>query len=701
MPGKRGRLIEDSVVHAQAFGRSRLAEAWQRVWRNEGTTAELAYDQASAEAWQRVWRNEGAAGGDGIGVDVFAGGVVQRLALLAADMAQGTYGPGPLRRVLVPKKNGGQRPLDIPCVRDRVAQTALAMTLGPLLDEEFEEASFAYRPGRSVAQAVRRVSFLRGTGLTHVVDADISRFFERVPHDLLMDRLAESMTDGPCTALVALWLEHWGRDGRGLAQGSPLSPLLANLYLDRLDETFAREDARIIRFADDFVVLCRSERGAEEAVAKVERLLARQGLELNRDKTRVGNFDEGFRFLGHAFVRSFVLQDPDNAFDEGFGDLKLVARQDALAAEEERRDQATAAARRSAGLDAGQKVLYLMEAGRRLSVRGAAFVVEDSLLGEDAAGGAARGDLWRDLLTIHPIDLDRIEIGPRAEVTREALHHALGASTEVAFVDGAGQTLGWTTRGTDGRAARQLAQAAVALDPRRKLEFAKQFVDGRVRNQRALLRRLNRDRADERVLRTLALLNHLIRRLPKCPDAPSLLGLEGRAASLYWPAFGHLLNSDFSFRHRIRDEAEDGVNIMLNLTASLLARDIAVAVRRAGLHAGFGLLHESGDHREALVYDLMEEFRAPLAEASVSSAINQRVVGPSMLTPKPGGGGSRLLGPARTGIIRTYQRFVERDIRDPVSGRRRTWRALMSDQALRLAQAIETGAAYRPIVMDY
>ncbi|MFZ1679654.1 MAG: reverse transcriptase domain-containing protein, partial [Rhizobiaceae bacterium] len=275
--GPRPVLIRDPLVFAEAFGRSRLTEAWSRVWRNGG-----------------------AAGGDRVSVGEFAGHVVGRLADLAHDLERGTYAPGPLRRVMVPKRSGGERALDIPCVRDRVAQTALAMTLGPMLDREFEESSFAYREGRSVQQAVRRVSYLRTLGLTHVVDADIADFFPSVPHDALMARLAESMTEGPASLVVSQWLEHWGENGRGLAQGSPLSPLLANLYLDRLDEAFAGEGARIVRFADDFLILCRSPGGAGEAQAQAERLLARAGLALNREKTRVTDFDAGFRFLGHA-----------------------------------------------------------------------------------------------------------------------------------------------------------------------------------------------------------------------------------------------------------------------------------------------------------------------------------------------------------------------------------------------------------------
>lgn len=678
-PGPRRTLIRDPLVFAQSFSRMRLGEAWARV---------LA--------------NGGAAGGDRVRVEDFGAGLFGRLADLARDLEEGKYAPGPLRRVMVPKKSGGERPLDIPCVRDRVAQTALTMTLSPLLDGEFEESSYGYRAGRSVQQAVRRVSYLRTLGLTHVVDADIKAYFENVPHDALMERLGQSMTHGPSSLLIRQWLEHWAQGGRGLAQGSPLSPLLANLYLDRLDEQFAHEGARIVRFADDFLILCRSGKGAGEALSHVERLLARQGLELNREKSRVTHFEAGFRFLGHAFVNAFVLSDPEGEASDQVKDLRALAQKDEAEAEAAANAEEADGRRRRARLDPGQRVLYLLRGGRRLSLRNQGFLVEESVLGEKP-DGSPRGDEWRDLIVVHPDDVDRIEIGPDVVIDPEALKLALATGTEAAFVSGHGETLGWVTTHASGHAKRQLAQAGAALDPARKLAFAKAFVTGRLRNERALLRRLNRSRADAKVIKALAFLNHLISRVAHCPNIAVLRGLEGRAAALYWPSFGLLLEQGMTLSKRERDKANDPVNIMLNMTAWLLARDITAAVHRAGLHAGFGFLHEADDGRDALAYDLMEEFRAPLAEAAVASAINQRIVDPAMFGPRPGGSSTarRMGSEAQAALIRTYERFCAHEIKDPVTGRRRTWRARMTGQAIALAQAIEGGHGYEPVNMDY
>ncbi|WP_187970849.1 CRISPR-associated endonuclease Cas1 [Aquibium microcysteis] len=682
--GPRPVLIRDADVWLAAFGADALRAAWEKVSRNGG-----------------------AAGGDGIGVEAFAANVVRRLADLRLDIERGSYGPGPVRRVLVPKKSGGERPLDIPCVRDRIVHTALAAALGPLLDAEFEPGSFGYRPGRGVRHAVDRIGYLRRQGFSHVVDADIERFFERVPHDPLMERLAESLEEGPIGQLLAHWLEHSAPSGRGLAQGSPLSPLLANLFLDRMDEALSKDGLAIVRYADDFLVLARSPDGAEAALTRTERALARLGLTLNRDKTRVTAFEAGFRFLGHVFAGAFAFPAADGEGEPAGADALLaqVARRDAAdAAEAERREEADGR-RARARLDVGQRVLYLTTSGRSLAVRNRGFLVRESLLGTDAAGeprGGADDDGSADLVVIHPDDCDRIEIGPGVSYAPEAIELALASETQVAFVNGHGETLGQVTRGLDGRAGRQLAQARAALDPALCLGFAKRFVEGRLRNQRALLRRLNRTRADEATVRALAKLNHLIRRVPHCPDLDVLRGLEGHAASLYWPAFGAMLEGPF-FTLRKRDrERPDAVNIMLNVTAALLARDVGAALLRAGLHPGFGMLHATRDHGEAASWDLMEEFRPPLAEAVVAAAINQKVVGEAMFAPAPGAATPRMLAEGWRALIRAHERACGRETRNG-EGRRRTWRALITDQAIALSQALEAGdpAAYVPVSVDY
>ena len=641
-------------------------------------------------AWARVRANAGAAGGDGMMISSFARDVDRRLAALSGGLRSGSYLPASVREVDIPKSSGGTRRLTIPSITDRVAQTAVAQTLGPPLDAEFEDASFGYRPGRSVKDAVRRISALQGAGAAWVVDADIEDFFDSVPHDRLLERLGESMTEGPLTELIALWLEHFGRRGRGLAQGSPLSPLLANLYLDRLDEAFAGKGARIVRYADDFVILCRSSERADDALAKARTLLREHGLTLNEDKTRVVSFQRGFRFLGHLFVRSLALPSPRQ--DEEDRVNSLLRR---LANDDARQTAETAVREREA--DAGylrrRRTLHLLAPGRRLSVRNRAFAVEE------AEGGPDDAVEWRELLAIPHGLVDRIEIGRGAAMTREAVQLGLDTGTLVAHVDGRGRTLGWTAPALAPRATRQLAQARLALDPDARLALAKILVDGRLRNQRALLRRLNYRRKNAEIAKSLAEINRLIRRLKAAEDIPNLMGWEGRAAALYWPAFSQALPAHARFHRRIRPSdgrGEDGgiANAVLNLAAGLLARDVSAAIWRAGLHPGFGVLHATNDSRDAAVFDLIEEFRAPLAESTAAYALNNRIIGPAA-------DGGRLKREDVAAFIRVYEQAIGRAVRYPPTGDRRIWREIVGEQAVLLAAHMEGRAAYGPVVMDY
>jgi CRISP-associated protein Cas1 len=284
--------------------------------------------------WERVWRNQGAAGGDGMSVTAFAVGAAERIAALAMALREGSYRAGPLREASIPKDAGGTRKLSIPCVRDRVAQSAVAQVLMRRLDPHMEDASFGYRVGRSVADAVKRVEQLRKLGYVWTLDADIDDFFATIPIDPLITILLRSVSESPLVELISTWLEQGATLGRGIAQGSPLSPLLANLYLDELDERMSTGGVRIVRYADDFVVLAKDRPAVEAARGRVEKLLGAHGLKLDAEKTRVRGYDETLRFLGYAFVRGWAMKSPDEPDHEQsdlVAALRRLGEQDAAA----------------------------------------------------------------------------------------------------------------------------------------------------------------------------------------------------------------------------------------------------------------------------------------------------------------------------------------------------------------------------------
>ena len=270
---------------------------------------QILSEDTLALAWARVRRNGGSAGVDGVDLDEFGRNALLRLGRLRDEVRDGRYQPATLLRIELPRPGREPRQLAVPTIGDRVLQTAATLVLGPILDRHFEDESFAYRPGRSPRDAVARVAELRDAGLSCVVDADISAFFDRIPHCQLVQRLAALLPDGSVLPIVRQWLaaplqtaagelQRW----QGVAQGSPLSPLLANLYLDGFDEAIAADpDWHLVRYADDFLIACRDVASAERALEAAAQWLANAGLEINFDKTRIVLFSQGVSFLGVRF----------------------------------------------------------------------------------------------------------------------------------------------------------------------------------------------------------------------------------------------------------------------------------------------------------------------------------------------------------------------------------------------------------------
>lgn len=273
------------------------------------------FDKVFAErnllaAFQRVARNDGAPGVDHVTVTQFEGQFPEEIWAVSDALKAGTYTPQAIRRVHIPKPGTAEtRPLGIPTVRDRVVQAAVLQVIEPIFERDFAEQSYGFRPGRGCKDALRRVDELLKQGYVHVVDADLKGYFDSIPHDRLMDRLKAKIADGPVLRLIEAFLKAAVLDGlsswtpeAGAPQGAVLSPLLSNIYLDPLDHLMAREGIEMVRYADDFVILCRTAEEAKRALEVVERWVADNGLTLHPTKTKVVNAQEdGFDFLGYHF----------------------------------------------------------------------------------------------------------------------------------------------------------------------------------------------------------------------------------------------------------------------------------------------------------------------------------------------------------------------------------------------------------------
>lgn len=261
-------------------------------------------------AYVTVAEHKGAAGVDHLTVEDFGKGLTERLDRLETTLRDGRYRPQEVRRVWIPKPGSREeRPLGIPTVRDRVVQTALLHVLEPIFEREFAEHSYGFRPHRGCKDALRRVDTLLKRGYRYVVDADLRSYFDTIPQARLRSRVAERVSDGRVLDLVDLFLQqgvldglaHW-RPTTGTPQGAVISPLLSNIYLNPLDHAMAGQGYEMVRYADDFVVLCRTEAEAEAALARVRQWVETNGLSLHPEKTRIADAEGvGFAFLGYHF----------------------------------------------------------------------------------------------------------------------------------------------------------------------------------------------------------------------------------------------------------------------------------------------------------------------------------------------------------------------------------------------------------------
>jgi RNA-directed DNA polymerase len=267
------------------------------------------------KAFERVKANGGVAGVDHITVEEFERHLEANLEKLSQALKDGNYRPQAIRRVWIPKPGSKEkRPLGIPTVHDRVVQAALRVVLEPIFERGFAAQSYGFRPNRGCKDALRRVDALLKAGYNWVVDADLKSYFDTIPHSPLIERVREKVTDGRVIRLLEAFLtqkvmttaEGWTPE-EGTPQGAVISPLLSNLYLDPLDQQMARLGLEMVRYADDFIILCRHEAEAREALEQVRDWTASAGLKLHPDKTRIVDATQegGFDFLGYHFERGY------------------------------------------------------------------------------------------------------------------------------------------------------------------------------------------------------------------------------------------------------------------------------------------------------------------------------------------------------------------------------------------------------------
>lgn len=716
-------------------------------------------------AFDRVEENRGCAGVDGQTIDVFRLQLDVNLRRLQHLVRTGRYRPLPLLRVRIEKPIGGKRSLSIPAVRDRVAQTAALLVLEPVLDPEFEEVSFAYRKGRSLDQAIRRVVALRDLGYRWIVDADIDEYFDTIPHDALLELLKGYVGDERLLELIRLWLE--GKvlvDGRlhdipaGVPQGSPISPLLSNLYLDRLDEAFLRRGHKLVRYADDFIVMCRSRPQAQAALELSAEVLSDLRLKLDPEKTSLTDFDTGFRFLGVQFLKDLAfrpilaadrqttmgsddsgasaserspapprVQPPNDAISSTVMGLELRKAFQEAGLEWNRLPEREGKAGRgeSAGWPQqgkGEGAAAQSGMGKeKPSVSGprraippdwdGSFFDHDPLLrtlylfkqGVEVHRHSRRFLIRLDGATIAEIPsmkVDQVICYGNIAWTTPALQLCMKVGIPVFLVSARGRFYGTIHPLLVGNIELQRRQVLLTARPKRMLEISRGFVRGRIANARTLLLRQARRRQGSDVAPAPTRMKQYLSRLQSAASQEELRGIEGAAAAQYFKAWKKFLSGQWRFHGRRRRPAPDPVNSLLSYGYTVLFFNIFTLLRLRGLNPYFGYYHSLRQGHPGLASDLIEEFRAPLVDATVLALINRKQVVPGdFLMPSPGS--PCLIKPeARRKISAALEAALNREVNHPDAGGKCDWRRAIELQVDRLVRSTgESDVPYQPFLI--
>lgn len=620
-----------------------------------------------ADAFERVQENEGCAGVDGVTVERFASNAPRNCTELCQQVANSSYRALPLLRIIIEKGLGrtGTRTLLVPAVRDRVLQSAVARRLSRSYEEEFLDSSYAYRPGRGVDRAIARVRMLRDLGYWHVVDADIRGFFDSVDFATLESHLAAAREPTWILDLVSQWIRAPAWDGRrlrhrtkGLPQGSPISPLLANFYLTPLDLALSTRDNKLVRYADDFLVLAQTAFNAEQALELIRKELARLRLNLNAEKTRLTSFDLGVRFLGALFTKDEIWIPWKNQpkaqgrivhFAQRMPEPRLQKYRTSLTETPLTRGLRNAGLRyipSKTSLKPGDRpvaYLYLTEQGAILRKSGDRFLVEH----DD-----------RIVLDIPYHKLEHVLIFGNVQVTSQAVGELLEKGVDLTFLSWQGRLRGSISPLRSTNIRERLAQYDLWRDQVRSFQTARTLVVNKVHNALATIDWLATRRGQLTELsNTRQQLSNFADEARSADSLDAVRGYEGASARAYFGALADINTSSFKWAGRHMNPAPDPINALLSLTYTLLTQELGSLLEADGLEPALGCLHELDGNRPSLALDLVEAFRHPVADRFVLSLLERNVFEGADFV-KRRSGGVVLTAPGLRRFLESYERWM-------------------------------------------
>lgn len=613
---------------------------------------DAASEQRLLEAWDDVRDSAYEQGKPGPEVMKFEGKAAKNVSRISSELLAGEWEPSPVVHVKIAKRSGGFRHLAVPCVEDRVVERSILAVLDPEIDPLLLPWSFAYRRGMGPADAIRELVAARERGYGWVVRCDIEDCFDRLPRFEVLRRLEAEVTDreliGLIWALVKRPVVGKGRRrlprGRGLHQGSPLSPLLTNLYLDAFDRRLLTDRLQVIRFADDIAIPVRDRAAGQVALEKAREAALSLDLELNAAKSDVVSFDSGLDFLGRTIT---------NSTGAGMADMSHPT----------------------------ETTVYVHHQGALIRSKGDRMTV------------TASGET---LLRVSYRRVRQVVIFGRVGLTTAFLRQAIKRGIEVVLLDEHGKNPGVFVPEYRSDVLARREQYRVEGKRSLALRLAKGFVAGKLQNQRVLLLKIDRLTEPE--------LGPWIRRIDQARDfardarsQEELMGVEGAAARDYYAAVRQLFSAPWGFEGRVRRPPTDPVNAMLSYGYTILTQEAVAAVAASGLDTHAGFLHSGRSGSPALALDLMEEFRPLIVDQVVF-----RIARSEFLTPDDfemtEDAGCRMSESARNLLLERYERRMLTLLTHPINRRRVSYRVALGMQAKLVHAALTRGEEYRPLL---
>ena len=654
------------------------------------------YPEHLQAAWGLVQRGSPAAGVDGITTELFAGVAAEQIVQMHRQLRREVYGANPTKGFFVPKKKGrelvGKRLIGLSTVRDRILQRYLLQSIYPRLEATFSDASFAYRPGLSIYNAVDRVMERYAPQPTWVIKADIQQFFDNLSWGVLLAQLERLKITPGQVRLIEQQLKagmvlqgQFYRPNKGVVQGGILSGALANLYLSEFDRLCQEAEIPLVRYGDDCVAVCHSYLQANRFLMMMHGWLEDIYLTLNPEKTRIVGPDEGFVFLGHTFAQQRVIR-PERTWSVKKKEKKLAKPvygppkacsiiqfpkvKIKRSTDEYWRD--------------GMTTLYVTEQGAYLRVRYQQFQVFHE----------------RELrISVPANNITFVVIFGASNVSHGAVRLALQRRIPILYLSNKGRYFGRLETTGQAKIDYLIHQVDKSRDEGFVRRQAQNIIVGKLHNSRKLLMRLNRRRQTELATKAIKELAALMKKVRTVELVESMLGYEGQGAHLYFQAYGSLLKGPFKFEKRTRRPPTDPTNSLLSLGYTLLSQNVHAMTEAAGLHTHFGNLHVAQPNRPSLVCDLVEEFRAMAVDSLVAYLLNSNIYKPDDFTPPDGRGGVYLHPDGLKRFLKHWEEKLQSETVHPHTGYKVSLRRCFELQVWEYAAVISGEREdYRPMI---